>query len=160
MTILFILAAAVVVVGALVTVLARDLVRAVLALGAMLAGTAMLYGLLDAPYLAAVQLLLYVGGVVTVLVFGVLLTRRPEGGTVEIARGRTWPALVAALAFAGVVAAAILRAPFVPPGDVAESTASVGARFLTEHVLAFEVLSLVLLAAMVGAIALARKERP
>jgi NADH-quinone oxidoreductase subunit J len=144
---------------ALVVVTSRDLVRAVLALGGALAGTAILYAVLDAPYLVAAQLLLYVGGVVTVLVFGVLLTRRPENESVTIARGRSWPGLVAALGFAVPVVAAILRTAPAPEAT-AEPTASIGLRFVTEHVLAFEALSAVLLAAMVGAIVLARRGRP
>ena len=149
-------AGAVVLAAAVVVVSTRDLVRAVLALGAALAGTAILYALLDAPYLVAIQLLLYVGGVITVLVFSVLLTRRPTDEAVRIDRGRTWPAVIAALAFAVPVGAAILRAE-LPAAGAPETTASVGMRFVTEHVLAFETLSAVLLVAMVGAIVLARR---
>jgi NADH:ubiquinone oxidoreductase subunit 6 (subunit J) len=159
-TVLFALAAAAVLAGALAAVLARDLVRAVLGLGVTLAGMAGLYGLLEAPYLAAIQLLVYVGGVMTVLVFGVLLTRRPEEDRVVVARGRVLPALVAALAFAVPVAIAVLgTAPPAPPA-AAETAASVGARFVGEHILAFEALSAVLLAAMIGAIVLARRSDP
>jgi NADH:ubiquinone oxidoreductase subunit 6 (subunit J) len=157
-TLLFAAAAAVVLGAALVAVLSRDLVRVVLALGAALAGTAALYGMLDAPYMAAIQLLLYVGGVVTVLVFGVLLTHRTGGGGegVPVERGRAVTAALAALAVAVPIALAVLATPAQPPG-AAEATAAVGARFVTEHLLAFETLSAVLLAAMVGAIVLGRR---
>ncbi len=141
----------------LATVTSRDLVRTVLSLGGALAATAALYALLDAPYLMAIQLLLYVGGVVTVLVFAVLLTRRPDNEAVAIDRGRTWPAVVAALGFAAPVVAAILAAPVPAAPPAPETTASVGLRFVTEHLLAFEALSALLLAAMVGAIVLARR---
>jgi NADH:ubiquinone oxidoreductase subunit 6 (subunit J) len=161
MTVLWALCAAVVLGSALVVVSSRDLVRSVLALGVTLAGTAGLYGLLDAPYLAAVQLLLYVGGVVTVMVFGVLLTRRAEGddGQVVVERGRVVPAFLGALVVGGILLAGILAsAPAGSPASTLEPARSVGARFVTEHLLAFEIVSAVLLAAMVGAIVLVRRD--
>lgn len=154
-------AVAAVLAGALGAVLARDLVRAVLALGVALVGMAGLYALLEAPYLAAIQLLVYVGGVLTVVLFGVLLTRREGAGEgVTVARGRIWPALAAALGFAAPVGYAIVTAPPAPRAAAAETAASVGARFMGEHLLAFEVISVVLLVAMIGAIVLARPTDP
>ena len=159
-TLLFGAAAAAVLAGALGAVLARDLVRAVMALGVALAGMAGLYGLLQAPYLAAIQLLVYVGGVLTVVIFGVLLTRRPDDDRVTVARGRAWPAAVAAAAFAVPVAIAVWSLPSSTATVAPESTASIGYRFVGEHLVAFEVISAVLLVAMIGAIVLARRQDP
>jgi NADH-quinone oxidoreductase subunit J len=159
-TVLFGVAAACTLAGALGAVLARDLVRAVMALGVALLGVAGLYGLLQAPYLAAIQLLVYVGGVLTVVVFGVLLTRRPADDGVTVARGRVWPALAAAAAFVLPVGYAIRSLPEVATPAGVESTASLGYRFVGEHLVAFEVVSAVLLVAMIGAIVLARRVDP
>ena len=76
-----------------------DLVRAVLWLAATLLGTAVVYALLHAPFLAGVQVLTYVGGVVTLMIFGVMVTRKHDGTTVghrrhqprPRARWRPWP---------------------------------------------------------------------
>ena len=160
MSVLFGAAAAAVLVGALGAVLARDLVRAVMAFGVALVGIAGVYGLLQAPYLAAVQLLVYVGGVVTVVIFGVLLTRRPTDDKVTIARGRVWPAAIAAVGFAVPVALVVLGLPAPAAAPTVESTASLGYRFVGEHLVAFEVISAVLLVAMIGAIVLARRVDP
>jgi NADH:ubiquinone oxidoreductase subunit 6 (subunit J) len=158
-SVLFGAAAAAALAGAVGAVTSRDLVRAVMALGVALVGIAGLYGLLQAPYLAAIQLLVYVGGVLTVVLFGILLTRREGDERVTVARGRVWPAVAAALGFAAPVAIVILRATPAAWAFEPESTSSVGARFVGEHLLAFEVLSVVLLVAMIGAILLARPER-
>ena len=64
---------------ALRVVTCHDLVRAILWLAATLLGTAVLYAMLHAPFLAGVQVLTYVGGVVTLMVFGVMVTRKHDG---------------------------------------------------------------------------------
>ena len=96
-------------VPALRVVTSGNLVRAILWLAATLLGTAVLYALLHAAFLAGVQVLTYVGGVVTLMVFGVMVTRKHEGTTFTIdGTGRLRGAL-AALGFFAVVAAAIVR---------------------------------------------------
>ena len=146
---------------ALRVVTCRDLVRSILWLAATLLGTAVLYALLHAPFLAGVQVLTYVGGVVTLMVFGVMVTRKHEGSNFTIdGTGRLRGAL-AALAFFVVVAAAVLRtdlsslAPVDPP-----STQDLAFLLLDRYLLAFEVASVLLLAAIVSAVVLARRRDP
>lgn len=146
--------------SALFVIRAANLVHAVLWLGVTLVGTAVVYAMLGASFLAAVQVLLYVGGVVTLMIFGVMLTRRHEGLSVPAGRtSRARGALLAAALF-GVLAAALARSdlPDGPAPDV--STGELGASLLTAHVLAFELLSLLLLAAIIGAVVIARKRDP
>ena len=157
--------AACAVLSAIFVVRSADLIRAVLWLGITLIATAALYAMLGASFLAGVQLLLYVGGVMTLMVFGVMITRRHEGiatvtaDTVEPVRG----AIVAATLF-GAVASAIVKTegldvtPAQPPPLV--TLADLGRAILYEHVLAFEVLSLLLLAAIIGAVVIARRRDP
>src|SRR5262244_4392229 len=95
-------------VPALRVVTCRDLVRAVLWLAATLLGTAVLYALLHAPFLAGVQVLTYVGGVVTLMIFGVMVTRKHEGTSFTIDGSGRLRAALAAGAFFLVVGAAIL----------------------------------------------------
>jgi len=148
--------AAVVLLSALFVVGAPNLVHAVLWLGVTLGGTAALYAMLGASFLAGVQVLLYVGGVVTLMIFGVMLTRRHDGLAVHAERtGPRRGAFVAAALF-GVLAAAVARSE-LPAGETRVTTESLGAGLLTTHLLAFEVLSLLLLAAIIGAIVIARR---
>jgi len=152
-------------VSAILVVRSADLIRAVLWLGITLIATAALYAMLGASFLAGVQLLLYVGGVMTLMVFGVMITRRHEGiaptttDTVNPVRGA-----VVALALFGVVANAIVKTEGLDAASAVPSApltlADLGRAILHEHVLAFEVLSLLLLAAIIGAVVLARRRDP
>jgi NADH-quinone oxidoreductase subunit J len=146
--------------SALFVIRATNLVHAVLWLGVTLGATAVLYAMLGASFLAGVQVMLYVGGVVTLMIFGVMLTRRHDGLAVPAGRtSRARGALVAAALF-GVLASAVARSE-LPAGPVAEvTTGELGVSLLTTHLLAFELLSLLLLAAIVGAIVIARKRDP
>jgi NADH-quinone oxidoreductase subunit J len=140
-------------------VLARNLFHAVLWLALALVGTAGLFVLLHAEFLAAVQVLLYAGGVVTIVVFAIMLTERLVGDSLrQTNRGIVAGALAAGAVFVGV-AGTILRAPRpAAPAAPALTTELLGRAVLTEWVLAFEVLGLLLLAALLGALYLARTE--
>jgi NADH-quinone oxidoreductase subunit J len=153
-------AVAVIVLGAsLGVVLARNLFHSVLWLALALVGTAGVFVLLHAEFLAAVQVLLYAGGVVTIVVFAIMLTERLVGESIRHTnRGIAIGAGVALAVFAGL-AGTILRASRAPgePGP-ALTTAALGRAVLTEWVLAFEALAILLVAALLGALYLARTE--
>ncbi|MGO8969496.1 MAG: NADH-quinone oxidoreductase subunit J [Myxococcaceae bacterium] len=149
------------VVAALFVVRSRNLVRAVLWLALVLLLTAALYAILGAPFLAGVQVLTYVGGVVTLMIFGVMVTGRHEGAVAEVDSADRIRGLLLALAFFALVGGAILRTEFpptLPPPP--PTTAELARSLLTEYLLAFEVASLLLLAAVVGAVVMARRRDP
>lgn len=146
-------------------VASRDLVHAVLWLAATLVTTAALYVTLHADFLAAVQVLLYTGGVITLMLFGVMLTRRLTTARVENPSGGRLRGAAVALAVFAVVALAVTRGGPGLAGDgvlppLEPDTRGIGTLFLTELALPFEALSVLLLAAMIGAIVLARKSDP
>jgi NADH-quinone oxidoreductase subunit J len=146
--------------AALFVVTSKNLVHAVLWLAVTLATTAVLFVLLQAPFLAGIQILLYTGGVITLMLFGVMLTRRHERVFIEneTAPRRRVPAILAAAVMFGVIASATYRTPNLPTGPGRYVAADeIGKSFLGEHLLAFEMLSVLLLIAMIGAIVLARK---
>ncbi len=148
--------------AALQVVQSKDLVHTVFWLALTLMGTAVLFVHLDAEFLAAVQVLLYTGGVVTLMLFGVMLTRRIDGVRILHESGDKPRALICAIALFGCIAHAIVSDPQTTnsaPVDMAD-TEALGLLFLQEMVLPFELLSLLLLGAMVGAIVLARKVDP
>jgi NADH-quinone oxidoreductase subunit J len=140
-------------------VLSRNLFHSVLWLALALVGTAGLFVLLHAEFLAAVQVLLYAGGVVTIVVFAIMLTERLVGESIrQTNRGIVAGAVVAAVVFVAL-AGTILRAPRAappPPADL--TTAALGRAVLTDWVLAFEGLGTLLVAALLGALYLARTE--
>jgi len=149
------------VVAALFVVKSRNLVRAVLWLAVVLLLTAALYAILGAPFLAGVQVLTYVGGVVTLMILGVMVTGRHQGAVAEVDSADRIRGLLVALGFFALVGGAILRTDFpptLPPPP--PTTAELARSLLTEYLLAFEVASLLLLAAVVGAVVMARRRDP
>jgi NADH:ubiquinone oxidoreductase subunit 6 (subunit J) len=157
-SLLFFALAALILLGAARVVASRDLVHAVLWLGVVLVLTAVMFLMLGAPFLAGIQLLLYTGGVITLMLFGVMLTRRHREIGVEIDSSRRLPAALGSLALFGAMASAIFRTDLPAwPSSAPIPAIEIGRAFLTDHLVAFEVLSVLLLAAMIGAIVLGRQ---
>lgn len=144
--------------ASLLVVVSRNLFHAVLWLALALVATAVVFLLQGAEFLAGAQVLLYAGGVVTVVVFAIMLTERLVGERLgQMNRGVGWGALAASGVFA-VLAAVILAAPPRPVAPAGPATATLGRALLTDWVLAFEVLALLLVSALLGAVYLARTE--
>ena len=161
--VLFILIGVLTFAAAVLTVTVRNLVHAALWLVVALGGLAGCYLLLAAEFVAWVQVLIYVGAVAVLLLFGLMLTKAPIGRTAELDSNNRWAALVVAVATAGVlvtvVADAVRSTWFDPHAAVAQGTAkAVGTSLFRYWVLPFEVLSVLLLAALVGAIVLSRRD--
>jgi NADH-quinone oxidoreductase subunit J len=157
--VVFAIVAALIVVAALRLVTTRNLVHGALYLLAVLAGAAVLFLLLLAEFVAWVQVLVYIGAVVVLLLFGLMLTRAPIGRSALDSQTRPLAAVVA-LAIFGITSTIVWRTfsgqriQFHQPGTVD----SLGTAIFRHYVLPFEVVSVVLLAALVGAVVLARKE--
>ncbi|MET7479992.1 NADH-quinone oxidoreductase subunit J [Streptomyces sp. NPDC005648] len=149
--------------AALVTVTTRQLVHAALWLVVALGGLAVEYLLLTAEFIAWVQVLIYVGSVVVLLLFGLMLTKAPIGRSPDADSGNRWAALTVAVAAAAALVWVVVdafRTTWVDlDGPVAGSTAVTGASLFQNWVLPFEALSVLLLAALVGAIVLSRKAK-
>lgn len=147
--------------AAVVTVTTRQLVHAALWLVVALGGLAVEYLLLTAEFIAWVQVLIYVGSVVVLLLFGLMLTRAPIGRSPDADSGNRWVALgvavTAATALVWVVVDAFRTTWIDLDGAPAGSTEVTGASLFQHWVLPFEALSVLLLAALVGAIVLSRK---
>lgn len=147
-------------VSSLQVVLVRNLFHSVLWLALALVATAGVFLLLQAEFLAAAQVLLYAGGVVTIVVFAIMLTERLVGETIhQMNRGLGWGALTSLAVFA-TIGWVVLTAtvPGDPPPAMRLTTAGLGRSLLTEWVLPFEVLGVLLVAALLGAVYLARTE--
>ncbi|MGW3115483.1 NADH-quinone oxidoreductase subunit J family protein [Streptomyces sp. NPDC001091] len=149
--------------AALITVTTRQLVHAALWLVVTLGGLAVEYLLLTAEFIAWVQVLIYVGSVVVLLLFGLMLTRAPIGRSPDADSGNRVPALVVAVASAAALVWVVtdaFRATWIDLDGPAAGTTRVTGESLFRHwVLPFEALSVLLLAALVGAIVLSRKNK-
>jgi NADH-quinone oxidoreductase subunit J len=146
--------------AAAVVVLGKNIVRAAVALIFTFCGMAALYVLLDAEFLAAVQVLIYVGGITILLLFAIMLTSRISSATARVINDQVvLSAIAAAGILVGLIYAAMRGIPALSgPPRLPETTPFLGRALLTTYALPFEVASILLLAGMVGAIILARKE--
>jgi NADH-quinone oxidoreductase subunit J len=166
-TVVFYAIAAVALAMAVVTISARRMLRAAVALLFVLVFSAGLYVMLDAEFLAGVQVLVYVGGIVVLIVFVVMLTSRSDVLEDPPPVARRLLGALAALGLFAATALAILttRFPTAEPGIApAESAPAIGAALLDYgaqgYVVPFEVISILLLAALIGGIAIARRSSP
>jgi NADH-quinone oxidoreductase subunit J len=142
-------------------VTARNVVHAALYLVVTLSMVGGIYLVLSAEFLAFVQVLIYVGAIVVLLLFSLMLTRAPIGREALDNQQRGLSALVALGVLAGLaflIWDTFSDAPRIQP--TGSTTAGIGLSIFTDFVLPFEVVSFLLLAALIGAVVLARKDQP
>ena len=152
--------AALLVASALAVVLSKNLFHSVLWLALALTCTAGIFLGLEAEFLAAVQLLLYAGGIVTIVVFAIVVTQRLVGERLSHTSRHLAAGGIAAAAFVTLVASAVARSPLpqARPPMTGDLTRTIGESVLTRYVLPFELLAVLMLAAMLGAVYFARPE--
>ncbi len=146
--------------SAIYVVVGTNLVHSVLMLAGLLFTTAVLFVMLSAPFLAGIQVMLYAGGVVTLMLFAIMLTRRSGGVAIsnESLGARRLPAAILCAGLFSLLCWSIHGTTDFPNGgDTALATRQLGTSLFTEQALSFEVLGALLLAATIGAIVLARK---
>ena len=148
------------VVGAVRVVTTKNVVHAALWLVLVLTGVAGIFILLAAEFIAVVQVLVYIGAIIVLFLFGIMLTRAPIGHDNGLDNDQRWAALAVGLLLFGVLAS-VLSKQFgrvhVAAGNV-QRTADVANSVFTTYVVPFEVVSVVLLAALVGAVVIARRD--
>ena len=159
------------IVAAIKVVTAQNVVRAALYLVIVLAGAAGIYILLAAEFVAIVQVLVYIGAIVVLFLFGVMLTRARHGRENDLDNNQRGLAAVVALFLVGVLGYVILDwTNDLPHGKLpklsgsaeavsrARGTGPVGDAIFSTYLVPFEVVSVLLLAALVGAIVIARRD--
>ncbi|GJF29858.1 NADH dehydrogenase [Kitasatospora sp. NE20-6] len=157
--VVFLLVGLVVLGAAVVSVTTKQLVHAALWLVVALGGLAVEFLLLTAEFIAWAQVLIYLGSVVVLVLFGLMLTRAPIGRSPDADSGNRWVALGVALAAAGTLVTLVtdaFRTSWIDLGGGGGSTRATGEYLFRHWVLPFEALSVLLLAALVGAVVLSR----
>ncbi len=155
--------------AALRVVTTRNVVHAALYLVVVLASVGALYILLAAEFVAAVQVLIYIGAIVVLFLFGIMLTRATIGTDTGLDNDQRWIAAITGLFLLGVLSFVLVdgfgdeRLPTLE-GTSREAltaergTAAVGDAIFSTYLVPFEVISILLLAALIGAIVLARRD--
>jgi len=174
MTVAFWIVAAVIIMGAFLAVTLRNLIHCVLSLVLFFLGIAVMFFLLRAEFLGAVQILIYVGAVGVLFLFAIMLTHRVFGepGVRQTAANWWLRLLVAAVVFGGLFLS--IGAQTFPPAGTVEGTAvetraagaemtadtrTLGEAIMSPYLLPFEVVSVLLTAGMIGAIVIAMEEK-
>jgi len=162
--ILFYALAALLVVSAGLVVTVRNIFHAALYLAVALLAVAALYITLGAYFLAAIQVLLYIGAVVVLAIFVINLTRTVTGAPVTLTRRWVIPSALVSALTACLIVVALLKSGgggAAPPvgGPAPDTTAILGRHLLGDFVLPFELVSVLLLSALIAAIAIIAKDK-
>lgn len=158
----FYLFAVITVASASVVVFSRNIIYSAFALLFTFFGVAGLYVLLHADFLAVTQVLIYVGGILVLLLFGVMLTNKVINVEIKTGTMHTIPALILAAVVAGSLAGlfyATWKGSAAPPPTTVSTTKTIGEMLMTSYLLPFEIASVILLVALVGAAMTARRHR-
>ena len=149
--------------SAAVVVFSRNIMYAAFSLLFTFFGVAGIYVLLNADFIAVAQLLIYVGGILVLLLFGVMLTNKVVSVDIKSGTMQLWPGAMLAAAVAGILCGVYYKTDWrivqgVP--GTPSTTNALGELFMTRYLLPFEVASVALLVALLGAALIARKHRP
>jgi NADH-quinone oxidoreductase subunit J len=160
-TAVFYLFALLTLVSASVVVFSKNIVRSAFSLLFTFFGVAGIYVLLMADFLAITQLMIYVGGILVLVIFGVMLTSRQINVDAKTGTVQTLPAVLIAAAIAGTLVGMFWSTNWEHLGSLPETLTSgktIGTMLLTGYLLPFEVASVILLVALIGAAMIARRE--
>jgi NADH:ubiquinone oxidoreductase subunit 6 (subunit J) len=145
--------------GAIGMLRSKEMVRSALSLVFSFSGVAVMYLLLNADFLAVAQILIYVGAIMILMLFAIMLTP----GQVEIpglaSQGQTLAAGLVSVAVFVITTGVMLTTPWRLRSDLASAptTEKIGELLLTNYVLPFEIASVLLTAALIGALVIARE---
>ena len=159
-TAIFYFIALITVVSAGMVAFSRNIIYSAFSLLGTFMGVAGIYIFLGADFVAAAQVLIYVGGILVLILFAVMLTHRiTDVAITNRAAGRI-PALLIVGVLVFLLIQTIKETTWVTAKELvyAPTTATIGDQFLEQYLLPFELASVILLAAMIGAVALSRKE--
>ena len=160
--VIFYFFAAITLASGAIVVFSRNIVYAAFSLLFTFFGVAGIYVLLNADFIAVSQLLIYVGGILVLLLFGVMLTNQVVSVDMKTGTLQTLPASMVVAMIAGALCGIFYSTDWkIVHGApaLATTTSSLGEMFMTTYLLPFEVASVVLLVALVGAAMIARKDK-
>ncbi len=155
---IFYLVAVITVASAAYAVFTRNIVRAVFSLLGTFLGVAALYGFLSADFIAVIQILVYVGGILVLMLFAVMLTSNIETTSSSNRSGGWFLGLLAGTSILIILGTLALKTPWkqTEPSAYSPTTASLGHELLGGALLPFELLSIVLLGVVIGGVVIAR----
>jgi NADH-quinone oxidoreductase subunit J len=157
--ILFVILAAVMIGSALLVVTMRDIIRCGLAMMVCFGALAGIYVIAGAPLVAATQVLVYIGAISVLVLFAIMLTQTKAAPSRLVFQTQAVPAAIASVILAGVIAVAVAATDWGGVTKRVETvTGTVAQVLFQQYVLPFEIVSVLLLAAVIGGVFLAKRE--
>jgi NADH:ubiquinone oxidoreductase subunit 6 (subunit J) len=156
-SVLFFLLAIGVVGAGIAVVTLRNIIHSAVAMMVCFGSLAGMYALLGAPIVAAAQVLIYLGAISVLILFAIMLTQAGDANLPAPFHRQLPIAVVVALAIVGTVGWAVVQTDWRMAGAVEAAVETIAETLLTDFALPFEIISLLLLAAIIGAIYLARR---
>jgi NADH-quinone oxidoreductase subunit J len=157
---LFLLLSGMLLVSALLVVTLRDIIRCGIALMVSFASLAGIYVMLGNPIVAATQVLVYIGAISVLILFAVMLTQDKAAPRVLVFQTQAVAAAIASVILAILIAVVVTATVWpVQAGRIWTDTTQLAKVLFGEYVLPFEVVSVLLLAAVVGGVYIAKRER-
>ncbi|MFL5675597.1 MAG: NADH-quinone oxidoreductase subunit J [Chloroflexota bacterium] len=157
---LFWLFASVMIGAALLVVTMRDIIRCGLAMIVCFGSLAGIYVILGAPLIAAAQVIVYIGAISVLILFAIMLTQTKDAPSRLVFQTQAVPAAIAAIIIAIVIALAIGATDWGEAADrVRLATNKMSTALFNDFVLPFEIVSVLLLAAVIGGVYLAKREK-
>ncbi|MDA8237410.1 MAG: NADH-quinone oxidoreductase subunit J [Chloroflexi bacterium] len=156
---LFLALAAVLLGSALLVVTLRDIIRSGLAMVSAFGALAGIYVLLGAPLVAAAQVLVYIGAIAVLILFAVMLTQEKAAPVRLVFQTQAIPAAIAAIVLALIIALSVVATDWGAVGRrIATATDALARLLFGQYVLPFEVVGVLLLAAVIGGVYIAKRE--
>jgi NADH:ubiquinone oxidoreductase subunit 6 (subunit J) len=156
---LFLLLAGLMLGMALLVVIGRNIIRSGLAMILSFAALAGIYVLLGAPLVAAAQVLIYIGAISVLVLFAIMLTQSKEGPANLVFHHQAWAAGIASIVLAVLLVGVFIGTQWpLAVEQGASATTDVARLLFSEYILAFEVVSVLLLAAVIGGVFIAKRE--
>jgi NADH:ubiquinone oxidoreductase subunit 6 (subunit J) len=157
---LFMGLAAVMIGAALLVVTMRDIIRCGLAMIVCFGALAGLYVLAGATVVAAAQVLVYIGAISVLILFAIMLTQTKDAPSSLVFQTQALPAAIAAAVLALLIGITVAATDWPATGTrIATSATALATELFSNYILAFEVVSVLLLAAVIGGVFLAKRER-
>ena len=158
--ILFYVFAVITLVSAFFVVTFKNIIYSAFALLLTFLGVAGIYVLLGADFIAIVQVIVYVGGILILILFGVMLTNKIQNVPIKTEAAFIIPASITVGAFGGILVSTFMNTRWKSlPAELSASTLTgVGNLLMNEYILIFELLGILLLIALIGAASIARKQ--
>ena len=157
---IFLVLAGILLGAALLVVLGRDIIRSGLWLVLSFAGLAGIYALLGSPFMAATQVLVYMGAISVLILFAIMITQSKSGPARLVFQRQWWAGGLAALGIVALMLLAVMLTAWPQAGNeiVPQGAREIALLLFNENLFAFEAVGVLLLAAVIGGLYLARRE--